>query len=122
MKYKFKDITPGIYPAKITDIVEENGPYGIFLRFHFTVTRGDLINWSFYGLVKPNAFKQAKFYRWLTIIMGKEPSSDDWDIYQMIGKECYILLERTTKGNKVYYSVKELVKDIHPSPLPNIDS
>jgi len=54
--------------------------------------------------------------------MGKEPCSDDWDIYQMIGKECYILLERTTKGNKVYYSVKELVKDIHPSPLPNLDS
>jgi hypothetical protein len=111
VKLKFKDIKPGIYPAKITDIIEEYGPYGIFLRFHFTVTRGDLKDWLFYGIVKPNAFKQAKFYRWLTIILGKEPPSDDIDIFQIIGKECYIALQKKTKGEKVYYSVTELVKE-----------
>lgn len=111
MNYKFKDITPGIYPAKITDIVQEEGPYGVFLRFHFTITHGDLVDWSFYGLVKPYVFKQSKFYRWLTIIMGNEPATDEWDIVQMIGKECHILLQKTTKGDKVYYSVRELATD-----------
>jgi len=110
MKLTFKDIMPGIYPAKITDIIEEYGPYGTFLRFHFTVISGDLIDWTFYGIVKPNAFKQAKFYRWLTIIMGKEPPAEDVDIYQLIGKECVILLDKKIKGDKVYYSVKELVQ------------
>ena len=110
MKLKFKDITPGIYPAKITDISQEDGPYGLFLRFNFTITSGDLKDWSFYGNVKPNTFKQAKFYRWLTIILEKEPPNDDFDIYQIIGKQCSIALERRIKGDKVYYSVKELVK------------
>jgi hypothetical protein len=110
MKLTFKDIKPGIYPAKITDIIEEDGPYGPFLRFHFTVTCGDLSDWTFYGIVKPNAYKQAKFYRWATIIIGMEPSVKDIDIYQFIGKECDIMLDRKTKGNKVYYSVKELVQ------------
>lgn len=108
MKLTFKDIKPGIYPAKITDIIEDDGPYGTFLRFHFTVTRGDLSDWTFYGIVKPNAFKQAKFYRWVTIIMGKEPGGVDIDIYQFIGKKCDIMLERQNKGGKVYYAVKEL--------------
>jgi hypothetical protein len=110
MKIKFKDINPGIYPAKITDVMEEDGPYGIFLRFHFTVTSGDLKDWSFYGIVKPNAFKQAKFYRWLTIILGKEPTSDQFVLSQIVGKKCNIALERKAKGDKVYYSVKELVR------------
>ena len=110
MKLTFKDIKAGIYPAKITDIIEEDGPYGTFLRFHFTVTRGDLSDWTFYGIVKPNTFKQAKFYRWVTIIMGKEPSAEGIDIYQFIGKDCHILLDRKKKGNKVYYSVKELLQ------------
>lgn len=111
MKLRFKDITPGIYPAKITDISQEDGPYGLFLRFNFTITSGDLKDWSFYGIVKPTTFKQAKFYRWLTIILDKEPANDDFDIYQIIGKQCFIALEKRTKGDKVYYSVKELVKE-----------
>jgi hypothetical protein len=110
MKLKFKDITPGIYPAKITDVVEEYGPYGLFLRFSFTIINGDLKDWSFYGIVKPNIFKQAKFYRWMTIILDKEPPNDEFVLSQIIGKECSIVLERRIKGEKVYYSVKELVK------------
>ena len=111
MKLKFKDITPGIYPAKITDVVEEYGPYGLFLRFSFTITNGDLKDWSFYGIVKPNAIKQAKFYRWLTIILGKEPPAGDVDIFKIIGKECYILLEKKIKGDKIYHYVKEVLRE-----------
>lgn len=111
MNFKFKDINPGIYPAKITDIVEENGPYGMFLRFHFTVTSGDLVDWTFFGIVKPNNYKQAKFYRWMTIILGTEPTYDETDIWQLIGKDCHILLDKKKKDDRVYFSVKELVKN-----------
>ena len=108
MKVKFKDIKSGIYMAEIASIKEENGPYGMYLRFNFTITQGELKHWSFYGIVKPNPFKQSKFYRWMTIIMGKEPE-DEFSVGELIGRKCNIYLQKKTKGDKVYYSVKELI-------------
>ena len=110
MKLKFKDITLQVLDQSWQLLVEEYGPYGLFLRFNFTITNGDLKDWSFYGIVKPNTFKQAKFYRWMTIILDKEPPNDEFVLSQIIGKECSIALEKRIKGEKVYYSVKELVK------------
>lgn len=108
MKVKFKDIKSGIYMAKIAGIKEENGPYGIYWRFNFTITQGELTNWSFYGIIKPNPFRQSKFYRWMAIIMGKEPEHE-FSAAELIGKKCNIYLQKETKGDKVYYSVKDLV-------------
>ena len=111
MKLKFRDITPGIYPARITDVIEQYGPYGLYLRFSFTIISGELKDWAFYGIVKPNTFKQAKFYRWMTIILDKEPVDDELPLSRIIGKECSVELEKRVINKKVYYSVKELVKD-----------
>lgn len=108
MKFKFKDINPGMYMAKVSSIKEENGPYGMYLRFNFTITQGELKDWSFYGIVQPKPFRQSKFYRWMIIILGKEPA-DEFSVYELIGKECKIFLQKRTKGNKVYYSVKEVL-------------
>lgn len=108
MKVKFKDINPGIYTAKITSIKEQNGPYGTYLRFNFTITHGELKGWSFYGIVKPNPFRQSKFYRWMIIIMGKEPE-EEFSVYNLIGKQCQIYLQKKNKDDKIYYSVKELL-------------
>lgn len=37
MNIKFKDINPGMYPARISNIKEESGPYGSYLRFSFVI-------------------------------------------------------------------------------------
>lgn len=108
MDVKFKDINPGMYLAKVTTINEENGPYGEFLRFNFTITDGDLKDWSFYGIVKPHPFKISKFYRWITTIMGSEPG-EDFSINDLIGKQCHIYLKKKVKENKTYYSVADLL-------------
>jgi hypothetical protein len=108
MNIKFKDINPGNYPAKVTTINEEKGPYGEFLRFNFTITDGDLKGWSFYGIVKPNPFKISKFYRWITTIMGEEPGGA-FSISSLIGKQCRIFLQKKVKDNKTYYSVADLL-------------
>lgn len=108
MNIKFKDINPGMYPAKITGIKEEKGPFGVYLRFNFTIIQGELKNWSFYGMVKPNSFKQSKFYRWVIKLVGKEPAPD-FCINQLMGIECRILLQRKCKEDKTYYSVADLV-------------
>lgn len=108
MNIKFKDINPGMYPAKISSIKEEGGPYGRYLRFNFTITDGELKDWSFYGIVKPNSFKQSKFYRWLITLVGNEPA-EGFSIYQLMGKECRILLQKKLKEGKIYYTVADLV-------------
>jgi hypothetical protein len=108
MNIKFKDITPGMYLAKVTTINKEKGPYGEFLRFNFTITDGDLKGWSFYGIVKPNPFKISKFYRWINTIMGEEPD-EAFSINNLIGKQCRIFLQKKVKENKTYYSVADLV-------------
>ena len=108
MNIKFKDINPGMYLAKIISIKQENGPYGSYLRFNFTITDGDLKDWSFYGIVKPTPFKQSKFYRWITTIMGNH-SDEDFAIDDSIGKPCRILLQKKVKSNKTYFSVADLI-------------
>jgi hypothetical protein len=108
MNIKFKDITPGMYPARISNIQEERGPYGSYLRFNFTITDGELKDWSFYGIVKPHLFKQSKFYRWIISLVGNEPGQD-LTIYQLMGKQCRILLEKRLKEGKIYYTVADLV-------------
>lgn len=108
MNLKFKDIKPGMYLAKVVTINQDNGPYGEFLRFNFTITEGDLKDWSFYGIVKPNTFKISKFYRWITTIIGGQPE-DDFSVKDLIGKQCRIFLQKKVKGDKTYYSVADLM-------------
>jgi len=107
MKIEFKDICPGIYPAKISDIKEKTGPYGSYWRFNFTVSKGELQGWNFYGIVKPYPVKQSKFYRWIINIM-KGNHYENISINDLIGKECRIHLKKKTKNNKTYYYVYDL--------------
>lgn len=95
MKFRFKEIEPYFYRAKLSGMKKGFGCYGEYLRFIFTITEGNLRDYSFSGIVKPIPFKQGKFYRWVTNIMGKEPYSD-FSPEDLIGKECVIFL---SKGN-----------------------
>ncbi|MCK4826952.1 hypothetical protein KA005_65065 [bacterium] len=62
MKISFKDIEEGIYKAKVSQVKEDTGHYGAFLRIVFTVLDGELEHYRFTGLVKPSSLKQSKFY------------------------------------------------------------
>jgi len=107
MQFRFTDIIPGRYQAKITDIKSASGPYGLYLRFIFTITNGELAGCSFFGIVKPEPFRQTKFHRWISIILGKEPDTD-FSLSELLGKECHICLEKKTKNQKTFYSVSDL--------------
>jgi len=104
MKFSFKEIEPDFYKAKLSGIKEEASCYGKYLRFIFTITEGSLRDYSFSGIVKPTPFKQGKFYRWLTNILGKQPDSDIC-AEDLIGKECSIFL---SERNKNFYSVTDV--------------
>lgn len=108
MKIQFKNIQPGIYSAKITEIKKQNGPYGQYMRFNFKITEGELIGWEFYGIVKPTPFKQSKFFRWCYTILGYEPN-DEFNLTDLIGKICKVKLDKKIKNHKIYYSVSDLL-------------
>ncbi|MDL1987285.1 MAG: hypothetical protein LWX08_06420 [Deltaproteobacteria bacterium] len=100
MKISFKDIEEGIYKAKVSQVKEDIGHYGAFLRIVFTVLDGELEHYRFTGLVKPSSLKQSKFYKWVTNILGKEPACEFYT-KDLIGKECLICLSKQKK----FYSV-----------------
>jgi hypothetical protein len=103
MKFTFRDIQEGAYNAKVSQIKEDQGPFGPFLRLTFTIVAGELKNYKFSGVVKPTDLKQSKFYRWVTNILGQQPA-DDLDTNDLIGKECLILLSKV----KDFYSVTDV--------------
>ena len=104
MKIKFKDIPSGFFKAKVSEIKEEEGVFGPYLRIIFTIIEHeDMAHYRFSGIVKPTALKQSKFFRWTTNILGEEPD-DVFSTNDMIGKECMIFISK--KDN--YYSVTDV--------------
>jgi len=103
VKIKFKDIPSGFFMAKVSQVKEESGPYGPFLRITFTITQGEFANYKFSGIVKPRSIKQSKLYRWVKNILGVEPD-DTFCTENMIDKECKIFLSKKDK----YYCVTDV--------------
>lgn len=104
LKFSFKEIEPDFYKAKLSGMKEEAGCYGNYLRLIFTITEGSLKDYNFSGIVKPFPFKQGKFYRWITNILGKEPDSD-LSPEDLIDKKCLVFL---SKKNNNFYSVTDV--------------
>lgn len=106
MNIVFKDISPGLFKAKVSEVKEEKGRYGPFVRITFSITeKGDLYHYRFSGIVKPSPLKQSKFFRWMKTILGKEPQKK-FSTQYIIGKECLIYIDKHNN----YYSVKEVRK------------
>lgn len=106
MKITFKDIPTGFIKAKVSNIKEKSGAYGIYLQIIFTVCERALKSYKFTGQIKPDSFKQSKFYRWVQTILGYAPD-DDFTTEELIGKECLIFLIK--KDN--YYLVSDVSSD-----------
>jgi len=104
MKIMFRDIPPGSFKARVSEIKEETGSYGPYLRITFRIIEtGDLNHYRFSGIVKPTPLKQSRFYRWVKNILGKEPG-DVFSPQEMIGKECQVCLSKKDG----YYSVTDV--------------
>lgn len=106
MKFTFKDIQEGTYQAKVSEIKQHQGPFGPFLKLTFTIVAGELKSYKFSGVVKPTNLKQSKFYKWITHILGNDPT-DDFDINDLLEKYCLVLLSKV----KNFYSVTDVHKE-----------
>ncbi len=107
---KFKEIEPNFYNARLTDIKEESGRWGHYLRFIFTVADGELMGYRFSGFVKISPFKQGKLFHWVKNILGSEPAI--FSPEDLIGKECTIYL---SQKNDRFYSVTHVYTAGHDS-------
>jgi hypothetical protein len=104
-KTVFKEIEPNFYRARLAAVKQGTGAYGPYLQFIFTVAEGHLKGYRFSGFAKPTFLKYGKLYRWVTNILGVEPT--DFSPETLIGKECLVFLENK---NDRYY----LVTTVHP--------
>jgi hypothetical protein len=116
MKFTFKDIEEGTYHARVTEVKQDKGPFGPFLRLTFTIDTGELKNYKFSGFVKPTHLKQSKFYRWVTHILGEQPP-DDFDTKDLLDRHCRILLSKV----KDFYSVTDVYRENQGFMGINID-
>lgn len=104
MQCIFKDIPEGFFRAKLSEIKEEHGTYGPYLRLIFTIIdKGELEHFRFSGIVQPIPLKQSKFHRWITNILGQQPQFQ-FSTEDILGKECLVYLAK--KNN--YYSVVDV--------------
>lgn len=108
MKIQFQNIQPGVYDARISHIQLHTGPYGEYLKFNFTILKGTLKDWKFYGIVKPYPLKESKLYKWIINTLKKEPDNS-FSVMDMIGKQCYVHLNKKFKNNKIYYYVDDIL-------------
>ena len=89
MDFIFTDIPERFFKAEVSEIKEENGAYGSYLRLIFTIVeQGELTHYRFSGIVKPSSLKQSKFYRWITNILGQQPDFKI-SIQDIIGRELH---------------------------------
>ena len=103
-QFIFKDVPEGFFKAKLSEIKEENGKYGSYLRFIFTIIdEGELKYYRFSGIVQSTCLKQSKFYRWITNILGQHPDSN-FSTEDLLGEECLVFIAK--KNN--YYSVVDV--------------
>lgn len=108
MKIIFKEIPNGFARAKVVEVKQKEGKYGLYLQLIFSVIeKGELQNYRFSAMIKPTPLKTSKFYRWITNIMAKPPD-DDFYTEDLIGKKCLIYI---IKQNK-YYSVIDVAMNI----------
>ncbi len=116
MKFTFKDIQEGTYTARVSEIKNNEGPFGPFLRLIFTIVDGELKNYRFSGIVKPTDLKQSKFYKWVTNILGERPD-DCFDTKDLIGKHCRVMLSKS----KNFYAVTDVHMKSHGILDPDTD-
>ena len=104
MNIIFKEIPNGFARAKVVEVNEKQGKYGLYLQLIFAVIeKGELENYRFSAIIKPTPLKTSKFYRWITNILTLPPD-DHFYTQDLIGKECSIYIAKQNN----FYSVVDV--------------
>ncbi len=66
-------VQPGMYTAKVVDLIQHSSEYGLSLRFVFKIVTGEFAEHRVSGFVPASLQNSSKLYDWLTA-MNVDPS------------------------------------------------
>lgn len=112
----YEAIEPGVYPGKITDILEEDGQFGPQLKFIFLLDpfEGFEDGKQLHSWCSRKFSSKSKLYTWTTSILGRLPSDYVFDSDDILNKSILVVVDNrfSTDGSQLYDFVESL------KPLP----
>ena len=106
----------GKYPAVVESVdMDTNSQYGEQIRWTFRITDGEYANrkmfaWSAY---RPQASERSKARRWYSVLTGTIPSGK-FDLADVIGKRCLILVKEQTRADGTVFSKVDDIQPLKP--------
>lgn len=113
----YEALEPGVYPGRITDILEEDGIYGPQLKIYFFLdpTENYEDGKQIYSWCSRKFSPKSKLYLWTQAILGRIPTDYVFDSDDILNKPILVVVGNrpNADGSQVYdyvESVKPLKK------------
>lgn len=106
-------IKDGTYPAKVSNLKAFANAYGERVGFEFTIQGGQFDGHKVLRSTAPQLTKQSKLTEVIEGILGRELTATElqggFDLDELLGRECSILvLKSKSKTGAVYSSVERV--------------
>jgi len=106
-------VKDGTYKAVLSDIKQFTNTYGQRVGFEFTVQGGECDGETVLRSTAPQLTKQSKLAQVIEGVLGRELTAEEFgsgfDLEQLLGKECQILvLQSKSKAGAVYSNVERV--------------
>lgn len=112
----YEAVEPGVYPGKITDIVEEDGLYGPQLKVYFDLDpfEGYEAGKQIYAWCSRKFSPKSKLYGWTQAILGRITPDYVFDSDDILNKPVMIVIDNrySADGSQLFDYVESL------KPLP----
>jgi len=84
-------LEPGIYPAKVNNIDEIDGQFGLQWRFEFAIDNSEERPWAW---ATAKIGTKTKLYKWATALLGRQLAIGERLVRaELIGKPCNVIIK-----------------------------
>jgi hypothetical protein len=109
-------VRDGTYRAVLSDIKQFTNTYGERIGFEFTVQGGQFDGETVLRSTAPQLTKQSKLAQVIEGVIGRELADKEisagFDLEQLVGKSCNILVLQTkSKTGAIYSNVERVFKE-----------
>lgn len=114
---KYEAVDPGIYPATISSIAEEDGKFGPQIKFIFTFEADGGEERTLIGWTSKRFSKKSKLYAWTTSLLGAVPDDYAFDSDDLLGKQVLLVVgQRYGADGMTLFNSIESIKPINKKP------
>ena len=112
----YEAVEPGVYPGRITDIMEEDGTYGPQLKVYFLLDpfEGYADGKQLYSWCSRKFSPKSKLYQWTQAILGRITPDYIFDSDDILNKPVMVVIDNrySADGSQLFDYVESL------KPLP----